>query len=56
MSGLDRKLFTYFSDIKFPEKSGQAVLISEISVQMESACGFKEIQKKGDKLPPFKNS
>ena len=35
MSGLDRKLFSYFSDIKF-------VLISEISVQMESACGFKE--------------
>ncbi len=33
MSVLDRKSFIYFGDIKL-------VLISEISVQMESACGF----------------
>ncbi len=39
MSELDGKSFTYFSDIKL-------VLISEISVQIESACGFKGVQKK----------
>ncbi len=38
MSGLYRKSFTYFSDTKF-------VLISEIRVQMESACRFKVILK-----------
>ena len=34
LNRLDEKSFTCFSDIKL-------VLISEISVQTESACGFK---------------